>query len=86
MREINDWRLTNQLEYLRGVALEWKEYSPHRKDWEHEHCAFCWAKFMAVDQVDVQRGGWATPDGAHWVCPTCFDDFRDLFAWKVSIQ
>jgi hypothetical protein len=26
MRELNDWRLTNQEKYLKGVDLTWKSY------------------------------------------------------------
>ena len=42
----DDWRLTNQERYLAGVSLVRKPYRAKSEQWEHEHCSFCWAKFM----------------------------------------
>jgi hypothetical protein len=85
----DDWRLSNQGEYLLGAELVWRawpapvsgnvrawrladgaiiespspdlsppegaveEVQPH--DWDHDHCEFCWAKFMAADFPPEQR-------------------------------
>ena len=83
MREENDWRLTNQEQYLKGVSLWWKKYAPDSDSWEHDHCEFCWAKFMAEASPDVLQEGYATEDNYHWICEQCFEDFKDLFQWKV---
>ena len=89
-----DWRLTNQESYLQGVTLIRKPYTAYSETWEHDHCSFCWAKFM--DANDPERDpealseGYATTaehaSGAdyHWVCPACFDDFVELFGWHVA--
>jgi len=45
-READDWRLTDQEKHLHGAALAWKTYHAKSATWEHDHCAFCWAKFM----------------------------------------
>jgi len=82
MREQNDWRLTNQERYLKGVTLVWQPYSPANPRNDHDHCEFCWAKFMAPNQADTLHEGYATQDHERWVCKQCFDDFRDLFGWK----
>jgi hypothetical protein len=96
-----DWRLTGQENVLRGAELVLKRYRVHREEWEHDHCAFCWAKFVDPDrspetgrlvdeQPDLLTQGYTTtashPDGAgyHWVCPTCFDDFRERFGWRLE--
>src|SRR5262245_54244382 len=50
----------------------------------HDHCAFCWTTFTERDDADSLREGYATQDDYHWVCPTCFEDFRDLFGWKLK--
>ena len=68
------------------------------RPWDHDHCAFCWAKFMAADYAPEQRE-WreAHPEiltagytpvkeeaGRRiWICPTCFEDFREQFGWTV---
>jgi hypothetical protein len=23
-------------------------------------------------------------DNYHWVCPTCFEDFKDYFGWTIA--
>ncbi len=84
MREKDDWRLTNQQNYLRGVHLRWKEYSGRGGTWDHDHCEFCWAKFMDEDHPDIQRAGYSTADGYRWICKQCFEDFKDLFDWTVN--
>ena len=36
MMNKNDWRLTNQINYLFQKTLIKKHYQPFRKGWEHE--------------------------------------------------
>ena len=83
MREANDWRLTNQERYLKGVTLAWQSYAPASPENDHDHCEFCFAKFMQQDYPDTLHEGYSTPDRYRWVCEPCFDDFADLFQWKV---
>jgi hypothetical protein len=35
-----------QESYLRGAALTWKNYRALSPEWEHEHCEFCFHKFL----------------------------------------
>ena len=42
---MTDPRITNQKTYLLGVALAKKAWVRPAPDWDHDHCAFCWAKF-----------------------------------------
>ena len=79
----NDWRLGGQDQYLKGVTLLKRTYSRYREGWDHDHCAFCWAKFMDGSGLGVEHAGYTTLDEKHWVCRTCFADFRERFAWKV---
>jgi hypothetical protein len=83
MREENDWRLTNQQSYLHGVALRRRKYSPPNDEWEHDHCAFCWAKFMSGGGPEALREGYADEGERHWICERCYEDFQDLFDWRV---
>jgi hypothetical protein len=83
MTGANDWRLTNQAEYLGGVTLVRKIWVRPKPDWDHDHCAFCWAKFTDVDGPEFLREGYTTSDDYYWICPTCFIDFREQFGWHV---
>ena len=78
----DDWRLQGQ-DWLREELLRFQSYRPPREGSEHDHCEFCWAKFMERDDPKIHREGYTTGDGYYWVCRRCFEDFRDLFEWKV---
>jgi hypothetical protein len=86
MVEDNDWRITNQAKYLHGVTVQYRCYQKPNAEWDHEHCSFCWAKFMdEADlhaQPDALHEGYLTEDN-HWICTTCFNDFREQFDWHV---
>jgi hypothetical protein len=83
MREQNDWRLTNQLAFLKGAALRWQPYHRYRDDWEHDHCECCWAKFAEPGMPESLHEGFVTQDEDRSVCKRCFDDFVELFLWRV---
>ena len=83
--EDEDWRLQGQEQYLQGASLVWRKYRrcTGNPDWDNDHCAFCSAKFMVEDHPDVLHEGYATLDDYHWICATCFADFRERFAWVL---
>ena len=83
MSDNAEWRLGGQERYLTGVTLRWQEYHASRADWDHDHCAFCWKKFMERTTPNVEHAGYATADQKHWICRQCFDDLRDRFGWVV---
>jgi hypothetical protein len=83
MRERNDWRLMNQERYLKGATLVWRSYEPASSKNDHDHCEFCQTKFMRGG-ADTLHEGYSTSDRQRWVCKQCFDDFVDLFGWKVT--
>jgi hypothetical protein len=83
MRERDDWRLQSQEKYLKGATLSWKQYARPSESWDHDHCEFCWDKFMDPDSADTLHEGYATADN-RWICPRCFEDFVDLFDWVVT--
>ncbi len=74
-----DGRLTNQRDYLLGRRLIWADFVPTPR-WDHEHCAFCWAKFGEY----WQHTGYCTLDRYYWICEQCFRDFREEFHWIVE--
>ena len=80
----SDWRLQGQEKYLRGARLRWQTYHQRSKDWDHDHCEFCWAKFAEVGHIpDALHGGYATEDHYRWICANCFADFKNSFAWML---
>ena len=83
--EGDDWRITNQATYLTARRMKWAKWQQPRRDWDHDHCEFCWAEFAEVASDHAPNAsGWVTADdGLHWVCAPCFEDFRGRFAWVV---
>ena len=78
-----------------GTVLSLKPYRARSETSEHEHCAFCFAKFMdprfseehrrfVAERADVLTEGYATTDERGWVCPRCFDDFADELGWRQA--
>jgi SET domain-containing protein len=80
----DDWRLTNQERYLKGVALYRRQYEPANEENDHDHCEFCFTKFMRAAAPDALHDGYTTQDRYRWICHSCFDDFRDMFGWTVA--
>ena len=79
----SDWRLQGQEKYLTGMTLSRRRWRQSRANWDHDHCEFCWAKFMDIDDPEILREGWTDADEYRWICDTCFADFQDRFAWNV---
>lgn len=68
---LDDWRLGGQESYLRGASLVWRRYRARSETWDHDHCVFCWAKFLdpefsefyrrqAAEHPDIQVEGYTT--------------------------
>ena len=92
---MDDWRLTPTNEsQFRGAVFTRKAYVPSSPSWDHDHCSFCWAEFLpagvAAHEEPTFHEGYATvgppanprPD-YYWVCPTCFEDFRERLEWTT---
>ncbi len=86
MQEPSDWRRQGQESYLKGVTLVRQPYCQYAKnpDWDHDHCEFCNAKFMATKEHGVLHSGYSTEDQYRWICGACFEDFREEFEWKIA--
>ncbi|MGD2082654.1 MAG: hypothetical protein PVF91_06795 [Chromatiales bacterium] len=80
----DDWRRQGQERYLKGAALRRSNYAPPGDHWDHDHCAFCWAKLMAPGHSGALSEGYVTADRRHWICPRCFEDFREEFQWRIA--
>jgi hypothetical protein len=84
MIEKNDWRLTNQESYLKNKELTYAHYKPYSPKWDHDHCVFCNDTFSEYEP-DLHEG-YCTLDNYHWICSNCFNDFKDMFNWKVVVK
>ena len=74
----NDWRITNQMNYLLQKKLIRGKFSPYNEKWNHEHCSFC------TEKIDENTAfAYSTEDKYHWICEDCFNDFKELFEWEV---
>lgn len=55
----NDWRITNQMNYLYRAALK-KAVISRTATNDHEHCEFCWHKFS--EERGLLHSGYCTLD------------------------
>jgi hypothetical protein len=79
---VTDWRekALDMVEYLRGVAFRRKAYRQYREGWDHDHCAFCGAKFMeakadvpdTLHEVYAATEAWIHGADYDWLCDECF--------------
>lgn len=79
MIEKDDWRLLNNVEYLKGLSInptdgeELAKHMPHLKK-----CIFCWNK---VNGKSYQA--WFIPeDMSCCICEECYNDFKEMFKWR----
>ena len=77
VRDDNDERLYHFM-IDRGSQMTWARYADLGTS-DHDHCELCWQSLCAVANGDRQEG-YTTLDGAHWLCPDCFDEVRHHFA------
>ena len=77
----NDWRLTNQMNFLFRATLKKASFQKTATN-NHEHCEFCWDKFG--EAAGLLKEGYCTLDGYHWICNECFRDFRKQFEWNST--
>ncbi len=70
-------RLRNQEKYLTGELFERACFNASAKS-DHEHCEFCFAKFVDGDM------GYSAQNGKYWVCGQCFEDFKIKFKFVLK--
>jgi hypothetical protein len=86
MDPARQWRVNNA-KHLQGLELQFRPYTAWSRDWDHDHCAACWAKFSAFGDSDIRQEGYAIgPDypkgtGYEWVCQQCFADLKTEMGW-----
>ena len=81
MLKKNDWRLTNQENYLKNEVFMLSQYTPQKKNNDHDHCEFCLSKFSTDD--NGLHFGYCTLNKYRWICPKCFEDFKEMFNFEL---
>lgn len=79
---LDDWRLTNKEKYLKNKLLLYQNYKNRTTSTDHDHCEFCFDKF-SEDSHDISMG-YCTEDNYYWICPSCYNDFKEFFQWKLK--
>lgn len=64
------------------AVLSKSTYKMPSPNWDHDHCVFCFDKFS--ERPDDLSEGYHTADRKYWICPECFDDFREMFHFTVK--
>jgi hypothetical protein len=100
MSHDDDWRLEGWDEQdVSGLTVVRRRFRARFPN-DHEHCEFCWAKFMDENDpphpedthVIFHEGyeivpEWGATQGVRsWICDQCFRDFHERFAWKLIEQ
>ena len=87
----SDWRLTGQDQYLKGTSLWLRAFKikAGKDDWDHEHCEFCWQKIVTREKIkeyeaEVISDAYTNENEMRWICPKCFEDFKEQFEWKLQ--
>jgi hypothetical protein len=85
---LNYLRERDQEKYLKGASLSWKQFTEDDIIWDNPGCIFCSATFADAECPETRqpffREGYVTQhDFPRWICELCFEDFRNLFNWKV---
>ena len=81
--EPTDWRLQDQMDYLKNQIFHYKKYSDRITKTDHDHCEFCGSKFSDKSHDDL-REGYCTLDDYRWLCETCFFDFKEMFQFTCE--
>ena len=71
---------------LSGITLHRRNYFLWRPGWDHDHCAFCWRKFVVAGnraEPEDASQGWTTDSEYYWICDACFEKYLRHFGWKV---
>jgi hypothetical protein len=84
----DDWRLPSGHSHrdLRGATLSWTRFVPPTPGHEHEHCVFCWAKFMDLEdpEMKILRAGFVT-ENEEWVCEQCYHDLKEVLRLRTEL-
>jgi len=80
----NDWRLEANKSFLENEVFRYLNFAKEYEDTEHDHCIFCKYKTFSSNKEHLQWGyASTTRNGYWWVCPECFEDFKEIKGWTT---
>jgi hypothetical protein len=56
--DTGDWRYEN-VKWVQGGTFRFLQYRAPSREWDHDHCFGCWAKFAEYEGPDILREGFA---------------------------
>ena len=85
MNEERDWRLdiAEDPDFYAKFTWQFKTWKQTRDNWDHDHCEFCGTEISAAAGEEILNDGWTNEDEYYWICEKCFNDFKDLYEWKL---
>lgn len=66
--------------FLVGKRLFSREFKQSKTS-DHEHCNMCGAKFS--ENSNDLHYGFSTEDQIGWVCPECFEYYKNEYKWTI---
>lgn len=90
-----EWRWARWSEYDDPIPDASAQGGIRVEHQDHDHCTICYEKAFSERYVDDLREGWTTGgprarqagtprDEYYWVCPDCFEAFRDELEWTST--
>lgn len=68
--------------YLHNKTLRYMVYPDTGIRGDHDHCEVCWTRFSIYE--GDEHSGFYEEDRCRWICKECYNDFKDLFGWKLE--
>ena len=86
MSDEKDWRLdiAEEPEFYAKYTWQFKRWTKTRGHWDHDHCEFCGIEISGIFGEDILNEGWANEDEYYWICDKCFNEFKDIYRWKIK--
>lgn len=79
--DTNELWLQEKEKYLKNARLQWADYKMPKPTWDHDHCEFCWEKFMEGGQGGTKASGYRLESEDVWVCKECFHKYQSRYNW-----
>jgi hypothetical protein len=88
------WWMHHNLDVLPNIGpheltFERKTWTRPEPEWDHDHCAGCFARFTDLEIPDSHQIGWATRWGERieeWLCDDCHRLLQDAANGNLKVN